>query len=191
MAGDSQHKIMMRRIHQVDICAQRLPKGGDFGDLVGIGPFGRREDAPAIVKQGGKARLWPAAFRPGDGVGGDDSMAGQRLGEGGQNAGLGRADIADDRTRRDMIANLCGDSAHRADRHTQDDEIRAHHGLARCLGNAACKGKLARRCPCCRVGVIAGHSHIRQAFCNSTGNGGADQAQPDNGDMARKCCGGH
>ena len=50
MAGDSQNKIVVFRIHFLDICAQPFPKVAQPRNRIGVGFRHRHQQAPAVVE---------------------------------------------------------------------------------------------------------------------------------------------
>jgi len=88
----------------------------------------RRQDAPAVPEQCGKAGFGPGMFRPRNRVATDKMDVGrQALLERVHHASLDGADIGDDAALIEVRPDLFGDGGHRADGGAQDDEVAPAH----------------------------------------------------------------
>ena len=126
MTGDRQHQVVMLGRHGFDIGAERAPERGEPLDGAGIGPFRRRENAPAVDEQLGKAGIGAGMLGAGDRMGRNEMHAGgQMRGHVAHDRALDRADIGNDRAGLEMGRDLLGDLAAGADRRADDDEIGA------------------------------------------------------------------
>ena len=72
MAGDREHQVMMIRRHDLDLGAEAGPELAQLFDRGGIGPFRRRENAPAVDEEFGEAGIGTGVFGAGDGMGGNE-----------------------------------------------------------------------------------------------------------------------
>ena len=66
VAGDPQHQVMMLGIHDLDVRAELLPEGPQPRHLRRIRPRQRRQNAPAVVVEFGKARMRPGMLGAGN-----------------------------------------------------------------------------------------------------------------------------
>src|SRR5690349_20153405 len=71
MAGDLQHQIMVIGVHDLDIGAELSPELGELLHRGLIGIRRRRQDAPAVDEQLGKAGVGAGEFRAGHRVRGN------------------------------------------------------------------------------------------------------------------------
>ena len=69
MAGDGEHQVVMLGRHGLDIGAEQPPERGELFDRLGVGAFGRRQDAPAVLEQLGKAGIGTGMLGAGDRMG--------------------------------------------------------------------------------------------------------------------------
>jgi hypothetical protein len=88
VAGHCQHEVVMGRFHHLDFGAEPFPERADTRDRLVRSAFGRGQDAPAAHEQRGKARVGPALLGARDRMGGNKGMAGQRLAQRLEHAGL-------------------------------------------------------------------------------------------------------
>ena len=182
MAGDGQHKIMMLRIHQLDIGAQRFPELRQAREQRRICIGGRRDDAPAVADQVGKARIRSRIFRAGHRMSGNDRMVRQHLGQRLPHGLLAGADIADQRAGGQDSRDPGSSLSHGAGRHAEDDQLRVADGFCRRIANpvnqCALDSAPARR----GIEVIAGGDGARQELAHGQPDGAAQQAKADDGD---------
>ena len=182
VARHRQHPVVMVGGHQFDIGAQPPPELRDPLDGEFICAFWRGDDAPALLEQRGEARLRPAALGACDRMGGDDRRTGQRFGQRGEDRALAAAHVGHDRLGGQIVGELGGDHAHRADRNAQHDQIGIDHARARRVRDIVRQIERAHRLAHRRVGVIGGNPRGRHGFARRPRDRGADQAQPDDGD---------
>ena len=130
MAGDRQHQIVMVGRHDLDLGAERRPERAQPLDRVGIGAFGRRQDAPAVDEQFRETGIGAGMFGAGDRMRRHEMHAGRQMRRHvPHHRALDRADIGDDRARLEMRRDLLRDRAAGADRDAEDDEVGVLHGF--------------------------------------------------------------
>ena len=183
VAGDRQHPVVMVGVHELDIGADAPPHFGDAVDRGAVGARRRRQDAPALAEQLGKARFGAGMLGAGDRVARHQRDAPrqqrrQRL----DHRTLGRGDIGDDDAGTEQRAEFPADRGKGARRHCQDDEPGAGDGASQRVVHAVGEAQLFRRRPRRGAGVehrdMAGQSVGAQRPRQRR----ADQADADNGD---------
>ena len=185
MAGHGEHQVVMLGIHDLDIGAQLFPEGLEPLDIT-LGRIVRRgQDAPAVVEQGRKAGIRAAVLGTGDGMGRNDPGAGQRCGKRGLHAVLGRSDIADHRIGGQIGSDLGGDIRHHADRHAENHQIGVGNRGAGAVADIVAEAKLEHALSHRRIAVIAGDPHRGHGLADGMGDRGADQPEPDNGNLGK------
>jgi hypothetical protein len=147
-------------------------------------PFHRRQDAPAPLEKFGKAPLPVRSARCPRSDGRHKVACGrQMLGHLLDDGALGGADIGDDGAVLQVCRDLARDLAGRTDRHGDDDEIGAAHGLGIRRGVAVAElqdmGLLQR------FGGAGGDGDMACEIMPADGarQRGADQADADQGDL--------
>ena len=124
MAGDREHEVMMIRRHDLDLGAERGPERAQLLGRVGIGAFRRGQDAPAVDEELGEAGIGTGMLGAGDGMRGNEMHVGGRCGAMSAHDGaLDRADVGDDRARREMRRDLLRHRTAGADGNAEDDEV--------------------------------------------------------------------
>ena len=97
MAGDGQHQIVVIGRHGVDIGAEQAPERGELVDRLRVGALGRRQDAPAVHEQFGKARVGAGIFGAGHRMRGHEMHGlGQMRRHVANDGALDRAHVGDD-----------------------------------------------------------------------------------------------
>ncbi len=192
MAGDGEHHVVVVGRHGLDIGAEQAPERGELFGRRRIGAWRRRQDAPAVDEQFGKARVRPGIFGAGDRVRGHE-MHGlrQMRGHVAYHRALDRADVGDDRAFRKMRADLLGDRAADADRNAEDDEVGAFHrrgvGLDHLVGDAEF-GDAPARLRRTRGGDDRAHRALRLGGARDRGADQSDTDQRETVEESRRCC---
>ena len=75
MRDDGEHLVVMVGVHRVDVRAAAPPEFGQLFERSRIGVRQRREDAPAVLEQIGKAGVRAGLFRAGERMAGDEMDA--------------------------------------------------------------------------------------------------------------------
>ena len=109
MRDDGEHHVVVVGVHRVDVGAAAPPEFGQALERCGIGARQRREDAPAVLEQVGKAGVGAGFFRAGERMAGDEMHVCRHMRlHLRDHRALGRADIGDDgagfQRRRDLVA---------------------------------------------------------------------------------------
>ena len=149
MAGDGEHQIVVIGRHGFHIGAEQAPERGEPVHRFGIGACRRREDAPAVHEQFGKAGVGPGIFRSGDRMRRYEMRGFRQMRTHVPHDGaLDRADVGHRRAGHEMRADLLGHRAAGADRDADDDQIGAFDrggiGFNHLIGDAKFGHALAR-----------------------------------------------
>ena len=145
MAGDGEHQIVMLGVHDLDIGAAGAPEIFELLHRLGIAVGQRRQDAPAIGEEFGKARFRARLLGAGHRMARHEmDVRRQMRRDIADDRRLDRADIGDDRAFLESRADLARDLAAGADRHAQDDEIGIAHRCRGTLMHAVDKPDLDR-----------------------------------------------
>ena len=180
MAGDGEHQIVVIGRHGLHIGAEQAPERGELVHRLGVGAVGRRQDAPAVDEQFGKACIGPGIFGAGDRMRRHEMhVLRQMRGHVADDRALDRADVGDDGAGRQMRADFLGHRAAGADRNADDDQIGAFDrggiGFHHLIGEAEFGHALARRGRT-RGGHDRAHGALRAGGARDRG---ADQPDAD------------
>src|SRR6516165_273288 len=150
-------EVVMLGRHDLDIRAEQSPERHEPLDRGRLDVRRRRENAPAVDEQLGKAGIWAGVFSAGDGMGRHEMHPRGKMGRhGAQYRGFDRADIGDDRPRRKVRPDLRGHRAASADRDGDNDEIGAFG------------------CGCVGCDHVIGEAEFGKAPARGGGAGGGD-----------------
>ena len=123
MAGDGEHEVVVRRIHLLDLGAERRPEGGEPRDRRRIRASGGVRMHQRPWNKVGEAGIRPAILGAGDRMGGNDRRAGQRRRSAAATPALDEPTSLTIASARQAVGDRRRRRRHRADRHAQDDEI--------------------------------------------------------------------
>ena len=132
--GDGQHQVVVTLVHQLDICAQRFPEGGQAGDRGQVRLVPARlggEDGPAVGEERGVTGVGTQLSVPAMGWPGMAKHAWRQAGEGLGHDGLHRSDIGDDGSRLERSRDLGGDLADGQRGGGQHHQVGVAHRLGR------------------------------------------------------------
>ena len=126
MAGDGEHQVVVVGVHGLDIGAEQAPERGELFRRLRVGALRRRQDAPAVDEQLGKAGIGAGIFGARHRMRRHE-MHGlrQMRAHVAHDRALDRADVGHGRARRQMRRDFLGHRAAGADRNAEDDEIGA------------------------------------------------------------------
>ena len=180
MADHGQHQIVVGRVHLIDVGSHRLPQAAQALDGLGGRLFGGRQQAPAVLKERGKARPGAGMFGPGKRVGGDKGHA---FGDMGADRGDHRLfhgpHISNAGPLGKMRADLGRDFGHGADGDGQNHQIGALHGFGGGAEHPVTDADLQGH-PAGFLGFGIAHDFAHKAeLLHGMGHRGGDQPQPD------------
>ena len=111
MAGNCEHQIVMVGRHRFHVGAEQAPEGRKLVHRLLVRAVGRRQDAPAVDEQLGKARIRAGIFCPRDRVRRNEIHALRQMRRHiAYDRAFDRADIGNDRARGEVRADLLRDA---------------------------------------------------------------------------------
>ena len=166
------------------LAPSRRQNAASLSTAFGSAPLRRRQDAPAVDEQFGKARVGAGIFGAGHRMRRHEMHALRKMrGHVADHRALDRADVGNGGAGRKMRADFLGDRAAGADRNADDDEIgaldRGGVGLDHLIGEAELGHALAR-CGRARGRHDRAHGALRARCARDRGadQPDADQRQP-------------
>ena len=186
MAGDGQHQIVVRRLHQFNIRAKCLPELHQSGQQMRVGIGWRSYDAPAVLKQAGKACVRPGILGTGYRMRRDDRVIWQCGGKRGGNRLFATANIADESAGRQGIGDFGSGSAHGAGWHAENHQLCIAHRFGAGFMHRADQPAFSCAPAGAGVVVIAGGHRAGQVLAQRQPDRSAKQAKSDYGNARER-----
>ena len=181
MTSGSQHLIVMRHLHMLDIRTQRRPELAHQGERLRIGIFQRRQDHLVPSKQRAVRRRHATEFGAGDGVARHEPWwhVAEHFTRTAHDIALGAADVSDHCVAQFELRQFTKQPLQRKDRRRKLNYVSPMTSLGERVGAAIHHAQFDRQLTRACIQIEADHLATKASLTQALGERAANQAKAD------------